>query len=241
MYRHSGQCFSDARDAEAFARLVLHEPEEPEEGAEVTEFAEAAKATEAAKAMDAAEAAEAAKGIEVVEAVEAVAAEVTAEAAVEAEAAPRPRTFSLAPDPLPPRQLPAGLGGSAGSSAGGDGGSGDGSGGAADAVAAAAAEAAAEAGAAARRRVCAGILRRSAKRAGCAGWSLRDWDDNERPSGAEARSPCGACGGARGGSRDAELPSLFAPEGEAEPLAVLYLFASLHTLVHSRTHPYHPR
>ena len=240
MSRHSGQCFSDARDAEAFARLVLHEPEEPEEGAEVTEFAEAAKATEAAKAMDAAEAAEAAKGIEVVEAVEAVeavAAEVTAEAAVEAEAAPRPRTFSLAPDPLPPRQLPAGLAGNAGSSAGGDDGSGDGSSAAVVAVAAAAAEAAAEAGAAARRRVCAGILRRSAKRAGCTGWSMREWGDDERPSDTEAGLPCGACGGARGGSCGAELPALFAPEGEAEPLAVLHLFASLHTLIHSRTPP----
>ena len=195
--RHSGQCFSDARDAEAFARLVLHEPEEPEEGAETEVEAEEAKA----------------------------------------EAAPRLRTFSLAPDPLPPRQLPTGLAGSAGSSASGDGGSGDGSGAAAVAVAAAAAEAAAEAGAAARRRVCAGILRRSAKRAGCTGWSMREWGDNERPSDTEAGSPCGACGGARGGSCGAELPALFAPEGEAEPLAVLHLFASLHTLIHSRTPP----
>ncbi len=197
MSRHSGQCFSDARDAEAFARLVLHEPEEPEEGAETEVEAEEAKA----------------------------------------EAAPRLRTFSLAPDPLPPRQLPTGLAGSAGSSASGDGGSGDGSGAAAVAVAAAAAEAAAEAGAAARRRVCAGILRRSAKRAGCTGWSMREWGDNERPSDTEAGSPCGACGGARGGSCGAELPALFAPEGEAEPLAVLHLFASLHTLIHSRTPP----
>ena len=195
--RHSGQCFSDARDAEAFARLVLHEPEEPEEGAETEVEAEEAKA----------------------------------------EAAPRLRTFSLAPDPLPPRQLPTGLAGSAGSSASGDGGSGDGSGAAAVAVAAAAAEAAAEAGTAARRRVCAGILRRSAKRAGCTGWSMREWGDNERPSDTEAGSPCGACGGARGGSCGAELPALFAPEGEAEPLAVLHLFASLHTLIHSRTPP----
>ena len=197
MYRHSGQCFSDARDAEAFARLVLHEPEEPEEGAETEVEAEEAKA----------------------------------------EAAPRLRTFSLAPDPLPPRQLPAGLAGNAGSSAGGDDGSGDGSSAAVVAVAAAAAEAAAEAGAAARRRVCAGILRRSAKRAGCTGWSMREWGDNERPSDTEAGSPCGACGGARGGSCGAELPALFAPEGEAEPLAVLHLFASLHTLIHSRTPP----
>ena len=154
-----------------------------------------------------------------------------------AATAPRLRTFSLAPDPLPPRQLPAGLAGNAGSSAGGDDGSGDGSSAAVVAVAAAAAEAAAEAGAAARRRVCAGILRRSAKRAGCTGWSMREWGDDERPSDTEAGSPCGACGGARGGSCGAELPALFAPEGEAEPLAVLHLFASLHTLIHSRTPP----
>jgi hypothetical protein len=184
---------------------------------------------------------------EVVEVAEAVTEEAVVEAeaaaaAAAAAAAPRLRIFSLAPDPLPPRQLPVGLAGSADSSVGGDGGSGDSSGAAAVAVAAAEAEAGAEAGATFKRRVCAGILRRLARRAGCAGWSLREWGDNERPSGPEAGLPCGACG-------SAELPTLFTPEGEAEPAtgrATHFCVSSPHTHtlpyppVHSRTPPYTP-